>query len=76
MAGAVTVVVGEGHSAGETWKSHGNTASGTVEKKIARRMEAAGRTVDASQGEPQYELRSGKSGRPPEHNPSVLKKSE
>ncbi|MFF4974945.1 DUF2945 domain-containing protein [Streptomyces sp. NPDC001083] len=62
------------------WKSHGNTASGTVEKKIARRMEAADRTVDASWGEaqyePQYELRSGKSGRPPEHSPSVLKKSE
>ena len=31
-----------------TWKSHGGTAEGTVEKKITEDTEAAGRTVRAS----------------------------
>ncbi|WP_055623063.1 DUF2945 domain-containing protein [Streptomyces sp. JHA19] len=57
-----------------TWKSHGSTAEGTVERKITRRTEAAGRTVDASAEEPQYEVRSEKSGRPAVHKPSALRK--
>ncbi|MFD8423830.1 DUF2945 domain-containing protein [Streptomyces sp. NPDC059466] len=57
-----------------TWNSHGSTASGTVEKKITRRTEAAGRTVDASPDEPQYEVRSDTSGRTAVHKPSALKK--
>jgi len=36
------------------WDSHGGTAVGTVERKITERTEAGGRTVDASQDEPQY----------------------
>ncbi|MFJ3653790.1 hypervirulence associated TUDOR domain-containing protein [Streptomyces nigra] len=57
-----------------TWKSHGSTAEGTVEREITRRTEAAGRTVDASAEEPQYEVRSEKSGRSAVHKPSALRK--
>ncbi|MBQ0999506.1 DUF2945 domain-containing protein [Streptomyces sp. RK62] len=57
-----------------TWKSHGSTAEGTIERKITRRTEAAGRTVDASAEEPQYEVRSEKSGRSAVHKPSALRK--
>ncbi|MFE5189702.1 DUF2945 domain-containing protein [Streptomyces sp. NPDC056628] len=57
-----------------TWKSHGGTAEGTVERKITHRTEAAGRTVDASAEEPQYEVRSEKSGRSAVHKPSALRR--
>ncbi|MGV9644230.1 DUF2945 domain-containing protein [Streptomyces sp. NPDC003514] len=57
-----------------SWKSHGSTTEGTVERKITRRTEAAGRTVDASAEEPQYEVRSEKSGRSAVHKPSALRK--
>ncbi|WP_327722054.1 DUF2945 domain-containing protein [Streptomyces sp. NBC_00490] len=57
-----------------TWRSHGNEATGKVEKKITGRTKAAGRTVDASPDEPQYKVRSDKSGRSAVHKPSALKK--
>ncbi|MGW0081328.1 DUF2945 domain-containing protein [Streptomyces sp. NPDC003393] len=57
-----------------TWNSHGSQAGGEVEKKITERTEAAGRTVDASPDDPQYQVRSEKSGRPAVHKPSALKK--
>lgn len=56
------------------WKSHGSEAEGEVEQKLTERTEAAGRTVDASPDEPQYEVRSEKSGRSAVHKPSALKK--
>ncbi|PZH05439.1 DUF2945 domain-containing protein [Streptomyces sp. NTH33] len=56
------------------WRSHGSETTGTVEKKITERTEAAGRAVDASPAEPQYEVRSDKSGRSAVHKPSALKK--
>ncbi|MEV5410315.1 DUF2945 domain-containing protein [Thermopolyspora sp. NPDC052614] len=56
-----------------TWKSHGSTASGKVEKKITKRTEEAGRTVDASPEEPQYRVRSEKSGKSAVHKPSALR---
>lgn len=55
-----------------TWKSHGQTVHGTVEEKITSRTEAAGRTVDASKDEPQYRVRSDKSGRDAVHKPEAL----
>ncbi|MET9291272.1 DUF2945 domain-containing protein [Streptomyces sp. NPDC003077] len=55
-----------------SWKSHGSEAVGKVEKKITRRTESAGRTVDASPDEPQYQLRSEKSGRAAVHKPQAL----
>ncbi|GGW16131.1 DUF2945 domain-containing protein [Streptomyces capoamus] len=59
-----------------TWRSHGSQAEGEVEKKITERTEAAGRTVDASPDDPQYEVRSEKSGRTAVHKPSALKKKK
>jgi hypothetical protein len=55
-----------------TWKSHGGTAEGTVERKITSDTEASGRTVRASEDEPQYEVRSEKSGRTAVHRPGAL----
>ncbi|MDH6514240.1 hypothetical protein M2164_000717 [Streptomyces sp. SAI-208] len=57
-----------------TWQSHGGTAEGKVVRKLTRRTEAAGRTVDASSEEPQYEVRSDKSGGTAVHKPSALRK--
>ncbi|MFG2679916.1 DUF2945 domain-containing protein [Streptomyces sp. NPDC048392] len=57
-----------------TWSSHGSRTEGEVEKKITKRTEAAGRTVDASSDDPQYQVRSDKSGRSAVHKPSALKK--
>ena len=56
-----------------TWKSHGGTAEGTVEKKITSETEAGGRKVKASQDEPQYLVRSEKSGGEAVHKPGALK---
>ena len=58
-----------------TWQSHGGTAEGVVEKKITSDTEAAGRTVKASPDEPQYLVRSDKSGGEAVHNPSALTRS-
>jgi hypothetical protein len=55
-----------------TWKSHGGTAEGTVEKRITSDTEAGGRTVRASQQEPQYLVRSEKSGGEAVHKPGAL----
>ncbi|UXA17272.1 DUF2945 domain-containing protein [Mycobacterium sp. SMC-4] len=57
-----------------TWQSHGSTAEGTVEEKITSDTEAAGRTVRASKDEPQYRVRSDKSGNDAVHKPDALKK--
>ena len=56
-----------------TWKSHGTEVHGTVEEKITKRTDAAGRTVDASKDDPQYRVRSDKSGRDAVHKPGALK---
>lgn len=55
-----------------TWSSHGHTTPGTVKKKITGRTESAGRTVDASKDEPQYEVESDKSGGRAVHKPQSL----
>ena len=59
-----------------TWRSHGATVPGTVEGKITERTEAAGRTVAASQDEPQYRVRSDKSGGEAVHKPQALRPAE
>lgn len=56
------------------WDSHGGTAVGVVERRITSRTEAGGRTVDASEDEPQYLVRSEKSGGTAVHEPSALRK--
>ena len=56
------------------WDSHGGTAVGTVERKIIERTEAGGRTVAASEDEPQYLVRSEKSGGTAVHKPDALRR--
>jgi hypothetical protein len=55
-----------------TWKSHGGEAEGTVKRKITSDTEAAGRTVKASEDDPQYEVESEKSGGTAVHKPGAL----
>ncbi len=57
-----------------TWKSHGGEAVGEVEEKITEDTKAAGRTVRASEDDPQYLVKSEKSGGEAVHKPSALKK--
>jgi hypothetical protein len=57
------------------WKSHGSTVTGTVEEKITSDTKTAGRTVRASKEEPQYRVRSEKSGRDAVHKPQSLRRS-
>ncbi|MEO3801563.1 DUF2945 domain-containing protein [Nonomuraea sp. B1E8] len=57
-----------------TWRSHGSTAKGKVEKKLTKRQKEAGRTVAASPEEPQYVVRSEKSGKKAVHKPSALRR--
>ena len=55
-----------------SWKSHGTTVEGTVEREITEDTKASGRTVRASEDDPQYEVRSDKSGRTAVHKPDAL----
>ncbi|MEU6281378.1 DUF2945 domain-containing protein [Streptomyces sp. NPDC047028] len=57
-----------------TWKSHGQTVTGRIKKKITDRTRAAGRTVAASPDDPQYEVESDRSGRSAVHKPGALRK--
>lgn len=56
------------------WSSHGGEAVGVVERKITSDTEAGGRTVRASEDEPQYLVRSEKSGGTAVHKPDALHK--
>lgn len=58
-----------------SWRSHGGTAVGEVIRKITEDTEAGGRTVRASADEPQYLVRSDKSGGEAVHKPSALEKA-
>ena len=57
-----------------TWKSHGGEAEGEVEKKITEDTQAGGRQVRASEDDPQYLVKSEKSGGEAVHKPGALKK--
>jgi hypothetical protein len=54
------------------WRSHGRTVEGKVEEKITSRTETAGRTVNASEDEPQYKVKSDKTGKEAVHKPESL----
>ena len=56
------------------WNSHGSKAVGTVEEKITSETEAGGRKVKASEEEPQYLVKSEKSGGTAVHKPDALTK--
>ncbi len=55
-----------------TWQSHGGEAVGEVEKKITSDTHAAKRDVKASKDDPQYLVRSDKSGGEAVHKPEAL----
>ncbi|MET9440452.1 DUF2945 domain-containing protein [Streptomyces sp. NPDC006610] len=57
-----------------SWKSHGREVAGKVKKKITDRTRAAGRTVDASEDDPQYEVESDRTGRSAVHRPGALRR--
>jgi hypothetical protein len=54
------------------WRSHGSKAVGRVEEKITEDTEAGGRQVRASEEDPQYLVKSDKSGGEAVHKPSAL----
>ena len=55
-----------------TWKSHGQEVEGTVKRQITEETEASGRTVKASEDDPQYEVESDKTGKTAVHKPGAL----
>jgi hypothetical protein len=55
------------------WKSHGQRVRGTVEEKITSDTTAAGRKVRASTTEPQYRVKSSKTGAEAVHKPDALR---
>lgn len=55
------------------WKSHGQNVKGTVEEKIIDDLEAAGRTVRASEENPQYRVTSDNTGSGAVHKPDALR---
>ncbi|WP_436790860.1 DUF2945 domain-containing protein [Yinghuangia sp. YIM S10712] len=57
-----------------SWRSHGKNVTGVIKRLITERTHAAGRTVDASARDPQYEVRSEKTGRSAVHRPGALRK--
>jgi hypothetical protein len=58
------------------WQSHGTTVRGTVEGKITSDTEAAGRKVRASKNDPQYKVRSDKTGADAVHKPDALRRTK
>ncbi len=56
------------------WRSHGHDVTGTVVAKITKDEQAAGRTVRASEDEPQYRVTSDKTGADAVHKPDALKR--
>ncbi|GAA2585554.1 DUF2945 domain-containing protein [Winogradskya consettensis] len=55
-----------------SWSSHGHEVHGTVEKKITTETEDSGRTVKASPDEPQFKVKSAKTGATAVHKPGAL----
>ena len=57
-----------------SWKSHGGTAHGEVEKKVTSDTQIKSHKVRASSDDPQYIVKSDNGGKAA-HKPSALKKS-
>jgi Hypervirulence associated proteins TUDOR domain len=57
------------------WNSHGGEAVGEVVRKITSDTEVNGQTARASEDDPQYVVRSEKSGGEAHHKPSALKRA-
>ena len=54
------------------WDAGNESSVGTVERKITSHTEAAGRTVRASEDEPQYLVKSETTGATAVHKPDAL----
>ena len=57
-----------------SWRTHGTTTEGTVQRKITSDTRAAGRKVKADKDDPQYLVESDKSSRDAVHKPDALEK--
>ena len=57
-----------------TWKSHGGTAHGTVEKKVTSDTKIKGHQVRADKDDPQFIVKSDKGGEAA-HKAGALKKA-
>jgi hypothetical protein len=55
------------------WNSHGQNVKGKVVEKITDDTHAAGRTVRASDDDPQYRVTSDKTGADAVHKPDALR---
>lgn len=56
------------------WKSQGRTIDGTVEKKLTKPTAIKGHRVAASPENPEYLVKSAKTGAKAAHKPAALKK--
>jgi Hypervirulence associated proteins TUDOR domain len=56
-----------------TWKSHGGTAHGKVEKKLTSDMTIKGHKVRASSDDPQYLVESDNGGKAAHKRPALKK---
>jgi len=54
------------------WDAGNQSSVGTIERRITSRMHAGGRAVSASPDEPQYLVKSEKTGRTAVHRPDSL----
>lgn len=57
-----------------TWSSHGGEAKGEVVKKVTAPTQIKGHKVAASKENPEYIVKSDKSGAQAAHKPDALKK--
>ena len=58
------------------WKSSQGTIEGTVEKKLTEPTDLKKHHVDASKDDPQYLVKSDKTGKEAAHKPESLSKRE
>lgn len=56
------------------WATPQGPTHGTVTRKVTGKAKAGGHTAQASSAEPQYEVKSAKSGKTAIHKPGALKK--
>lgn len=58
------------------WNSSGKTVEGTVEKKLTQPTNIKGHHVAASKDNPEYLVKSNKTGKEAAHKPESLEKAE
>ncbi len=58
------------------WKSPVGSTEGTVEKKLTADRKIQGHQVKASADDPQYLVKSAKTGKPAAHKPGALHKKK